>query len=257
MTPDDRALIPFEIQPQPDDETCGPTCLHAVYRHFGETISLEETIATVARLDHHDAGRGTIASMLGCHALDRGYRARLWSYNLRVFDPSWFPAERDAAADPALLAAKLKAQAEFKGPADPKLAVVCDWYRAFIERGGEIRLRDPSSRFLVGLLSAGIPLLAGLSATWLYRCRREFGPTDEYDDVRGEPAGHFVVLCGYDPRGRRVHVADPLESNPGFASRRYDVPLSRIVPALLLGVLTWDANVLAIEPPARSGSPTE
>ena len=28
--------LPVEILPQPDETTCGPTCLHAVFRYFGE-----------------------------------------------------------------------------------------------------------------------------------------------------------------------------------------------------------------------------
>jgi len=33
-----------EILPQPDDFTCGPTCLHALYRYFGENLRLEQVI---------------------------------------------------------------------------------------------------------------------------------------------------------------------------------------------------------------------
>jgi hypothetical protein len=51
-----------------------------------------------------------------------------------------------------------------------------------------------------------------------------------------------------------VYVADPLEDNPAFASRNYTVSMSRLVPAIMLGVLTYDANVLVIEPSgARRG----
>ena len=33
-------LEDLEIQAQPDDLTCGPTCLHAVYRYFGDDVSI-------------------------------------------------------------------------------------------------------------------------------------------------------------------------------------------------------------------------
>ena len=33
-----RDLTVFEIQRQPDDVSCGPTCLHAVYRYFGDEL---------------------------------------------------------------------------------------------------------------------------------------------------------------------------------------------------------------------------
>ena len=30
--------LPVRTLPQPDETTCGPTCLHAVYRYWGETV---------------------------------------------------------------------------------------------------------------------------------------------------------------------------------------------------------------------------
>ena len=43
-------------------------------------------------------------------------------------------------------------------------------------------------------------------------------PKDAFERLevrtRGLPAGHFVVLCGYDKGRRTVHVADPLHTNP-------------------------------------------
>ena len=36
--------LPLETLPQPDETTCGPTCLHAVYRYWGETEPLAQVI---------------------------------------------------------------------------------------------------------------------------------------------------------------------------------------------------------------------
>lgn len=239
--------LALEILRQPDNVTCGPTCLHAVYRYYGENLSLDEVIRTAPTLPGDPPGAGTLAVMLGCHALQRGYRARLVTFNLTAFDPTWFP-HTDKPGDPALLEAKLQAQRDIKGPTHPKLAVATDSYLDFLDRGGEIYFSEPASRLISGHLKAGRPVLTGLSATYLYRCAREWGPNDDYDDVRGVPTGHFVVLCGYDPARRTVQVADPLEDNPRFASRTYEVRMSRLVGAIMLGVLTYDANLLIIEP---------
>ncbi len=114
--------------------------------------------------------------------------------------------------------------------------------------GGNILFCDLTSELISGFISAGRPVLTGVSATYLYKCAREFGPNDDYDDVRGEPTGHFVVLHGYDDANRQVRVADPLADNPGFEVQSYDIPLARLVPAIMLGVLTYDANLLIIEP---------
>lgn len=246
-----RRVLPLHILPQPDDETCGPTCLHAVYRYWGESLSLEEVVRSARSLNVAGAGRGTLAVMLGTDALERGYEAALYTFNLQVFDPTWFASGDDP--DPSFLRDKLLAQGEAKSADDPRFRVATGAYVDFLDRGGRIFLRDLTSALIARFIRSGRPVLTGLSATYLYRCAREFGPNDDYDDVRGTPAGHFVVLHGYEPRKRRVFVADPLEDNPGFEGQWYDVSMNRLVPAIMLGVLTYDANLLVIEPkPARS-----
>lgn len=146
------------------------------------------------------------------------------------------------------LGGKLRARAAFIGEGDRKYAAATEAYLEFGRLGGQIRLEDLTTDLIATRIRAGRPALTGLSATYLYRASREFGPNDDPDDIRGAPQGHFVVLHGYDAATRSVHVADPLESNPAFASRNYTVPMSRIVPSIMLGVLTYDANLLFIEP---------
>ncbi|MEQ9616758.1 MAG: C39 family peptidase [Phycisphaerales bacterium] len=244
--PPPPAVLPLHIEPQPNDETCGPTCLHAVYRYWGDGITLDGVIESARSLNIAGAGRGTLAVMLGVHALTRGYRATLYTYNLHTFDPTWF--NEQGRVNPDALQDKLRAQAQAKTVEDARFQVATDSYLEFCRLGGVIRFRDLSSGLISRFIRGGKPVLTGLSATYLYRCAREFGPNDDYDDIRGEPAGHFVVLHGYEPKGRRVTIADPLANNPGFVSQRYEVPMSRLVPAIMLGVMTYDANLLVIEP---------
>ena len=78
--------LSLEILPQPDDVTCGPTCLHAVYRFFGDDLPIEQILREVRP---HES-RGTLAVLLAQHALERGYKATLWVYALDIFDPTWF-----------------------------------------------------------------------------------------------------------------------------------------------------------------------
>ena len=99
-------------------------------------------------------------------------------------------------------------------------------------------------------LKKGVPLLVGLSATFLYGSKREFGPDSDYDDIRGEPCGHFVVLHGYDRKSRTVWVADPLKANPYGKEQIYQMGIDKIINAILLGVITYDANILVITPKA-------
>jgi hypothetical protein len=177
---------------------------------------------------------------LGCHALRRGYRARIYTYNLDLFDPSWFEPER------ADIIAKLTEQARHKPSL--KLQVATRGYLAYLELGGEMRFVDLTLELIRRYLTHGRPILTGLSATYLYHDRREFGPQCVEDDIRGEPAGHFVVLCGYDRRTRHVLIADPQHPNPLSKTYLYTVSIERVLGAVLLGVLTYDANLLIIEP---------
>jgi len=232
--------VQLEILPQPDDTTCGPTCLQAVYRYWGDEILLSRVIDETPQL----AEGGTFASLLGCHALTRGYRARIYTFNLNVFDPTWFRPGAGPIED------KLQAQMQVKD--NPKLHLASRSYLEFLRAGGEIRMEDLTRSLIRGYLNRSIPLLAGLSSTYLYRNAREFGPKGDSDDVRGQPAGHFVVLCGYDRVEKEVLVADPYLPNPlAPKNNYYIVGVDRVVCAVLLGTYTYDANLLIIQPGGR------
>lgn len=232
--------LDLEILSQPDETSCGPTCLHAVYRYFGEEIALGDVIANVQTL----AGGGTLGVNLANDALRRGYEALIYTYNLTVFDPTWFEGR------PVDLADRLRAQAREKS--DPRLVEATAAYLEFLEQGGELEMEDLTPGLLRRWLAQSRPILTGLSATFLYRCAREIGGTRlEGDAIRGGPTGHFVVLCGWDSEERKVCVADPLEDNPRFQEHIYWLPVERVINAILLGVLTYDGNLLVLEPPAE------
>ena len=227
----------IEILPQPTDVTCGPTCLHAVYGYYGDTLELDDVIAEVQTLEHG----GTLAVLLGRHALGRDYQATIYTWNLTVFDPTWFRHGVD-------LRERLRAQRRLK--ADPRVQVATDGYLDFLENGGEIRHALLTGGLLRRFLRRGTPILTGLSATYLYQSARERDVDGQavYDDLRGEPAGHFVVISRYDPILRRARVSDPYPSNPGAGGHYYDVDLPHLVGSIFLGVVTFDANLLLLRP---------
>lgn len=236
--------LQLDMLPQPDDFTCGPTCLHAVYRYWGDELSLPEVIQGVPKTP----SGGTADVYLAVHALRRGYRATIYTYNVRIFDPTWFGAE------PVDLADKLRQQQAAK-PDRTVLVQLTDAYLEYLDLGGTIRFVDLSANLIRRYLRRGVPILTGLSSTYLYRRPREYGPNDDEDDVRGEPQGHFVVLCGYRPTTQTVMVADPFEMNPMAPGHHYEVALERVMSAIMLGVLTHDANLLMIERGGRRARP--
>lgn len=219
---------------QPDDVTCGPTCLTQVYRYYGLDVDTDQIIGEVQR----NRDGGTMAVYLAISALERGFRANLYSYNLRVFDPTWSRLGKSALAD------KLIARAEAVSSPTSKRMMMA--YLRFLELGGGVRFRELDTRLLHGILSKGRPILTGLSATYLYRTPREY--QDEYDDVRGNPVGHFVVVCGYYSKTEQFVVRDPSSHIPFSRSGRYAVGADRLYAAILLGDVTYDAVLLELWP---------
>ncbi|MEO8270651.1 MAG: hypothetical protein ABI557_13090 [Aureliella sp.] len=242
-----RNELKFDIQAQPDDTTCGPTCLQSVYSYFEDEVPLPQMIAEVPGL----AAGGTLAVLLGDHALRRGYDATIYTYNLEVFDPSWFRQDGKSAKPPDrdFLIERLAAQSKHKPWM--KLQTESAAYAEFLLLGGTIRMRELNSKLIRGYLKKSVPILTGLSSTYLYFTKREIPENCRPDDVRGCPCGHFVVLCGYDKKARTVSVADPYLPNPLGEKHHYDVSVDRLIAAILLGVLTYDANLLVIEPKQR------
>lgn len=231
--------LKLDILPQPDNMTCGPTCLHALYRYYGDDLLLEDVIEQVPSLE----GGGTLAVLLACHALRRGYDATIYTYNLKVFDPTWFRP----GAPP--LAGRLRAQLVAKE--SPRLHTATRAFLEFLRLGGTVRMEDLTSELIRRYLNRGIPILTGLSATYLYRDMRESLPGGEPDDIRGLPSGHFVLLCGYDRELRTVLLADPLMPNPLATEHLYELTIDRVINAILLGILTYDDNLLVIRPGTR------
>lgn len=225
--------LKFEIQRQPDPTTCGPTCLQAVYRYFGDFVPLSEVISDVPEL----SGGGTLAVHLACHALKRGYRTTIFPYNLKIFDPTW------AGVTGKEIVSKLQHQLALKQGV-PGIGIETDAYLAYLALGGELRFEVMRPSLIRRYLKRSLPILAGLSATYLYDSPREYdiGAGPVYDDVQGYPAGHFVVLSGYDVRSRRVEVADPYTPE-----RHYAVDVYRLICSIMLGILTYDGNLLVIE----------
>lgn len=235
--------LPLQMLPQPDETTCGPTCLHAIYNYWGADVPLAEVIARTHRMMHG----GTFAIFLACDALRQGYQATLYTYNLTVFDPTWFAPGAD-------IAERLQRQREVKP--DTRLRHVTEGYLEFLRLGGRLRLADLSRPLIRGLLRRNLPIITGLSSTYLYRAAREYGPDDVPDDIRGLPAGHFVVIAGYDRKKRSVLVADPYGLHPYGPSHEYWTSIDRVIGAVLLGIVTHDANLLVIYPPRAAPKET-
>jgi len=234
--------LDLDICRQPDKTTCGPTCLHAVYAYYNDPISLQEVIAETSCLTEG----GTLAVYLACHALRRGYKTTIVPYDLQFFDPTWSALSNQEIKD------RLGRQLTDKKNI-PGFQVVTEAYLEYIELGGRLRFKVLTPSLIRSYLKKSIPILTGLSATYLYNSAREYGTGEDYsyDDIRGESTGHFVVLTGYNRENRQVLIADPLKANPIAKGQYYAVDIYRLVCAIMLGILSYDGNLLMIQKKAQ------
>lgn len=234
-------MINIKIHSQPDDETCGPTSLHAVYQYYGLDCSLEDVIKTVERT----ITGGSLAAFLGADALRRGFKATIYANNILLFDPTWF---KNGIANSQLLSDKLLAQMEFKKT--PEIIQATGAYINFLALGGVVKFETLNPQLLKKYFTQSIPILTGLSSTYLYESPRCVyrNSQEVYSDLEGVPSGHFVLLCGYDDSKNHVVVADPYEENPHSHDNYYSVDVYRLINSIMLGVITYDSNLLVVEP---------
>lgn len=230
--------LDFKIQNQPDNTSCGPVCLQAVYDYYDLSVELKDLVYDI---DQFEEGGGTLAVILAKHALSMGLKTKLYSYNLNVFDPTWFKFKKNELIE------KLEQQKQFKKN-DKKFLTTSSAYIEYLKFGGELDFQDLKRGIISKYLKQGYPILTGLSSTWLYHMVREVPETNLDSDIEGEPAGHFVVLYGYNEEKDEVLVADPYVSNPIKGQHYYSVPMNRLITSILLGVMTYDGNLLIIHP---------
>jgi hypothetical protein len=225
--------LDLHVTQQPDDESCGITCLKAIYDYYAHPASL----ATLKHEIEHWRTGGTVAVNLARHALAHGYDAEIYTYNLKIFDPTW----KDLP--PKDLSQKLRLRQSRVRSVKQK--EVIRFYQDFLKQGGKVRFDDLDEDLMGRLFRLHKPVICGLSATYLYQQSRETHDNEE-DDVAGHPVGHFVVVSAWDPHTRMVTIQDPLRKNPFSETGTYRLPFVKFSNAVMLGILTYDENLLAI-----------
>jgi len=225
--------LDLSVSKQPDDESCGITCLQAIYDYYDHPTTLEKLKHEV---DHWRTG-GTLAVNLARHALNHGFRAEIYTFNITIFDPTWKKLEtKDLLAKLKLRQSKIRSKRQKK---------VIGYYKDFLKKGGTIRFDDLSEELLNRLFRHHKPIICGLSATYLYQNMRETSDNEE-NDIVGQPVGHFVVVSGWDPASRSVTIKDPFIKNPISDTGTYKLPFTKFANAVMLGILTYDENLLVI-----------
>ncbi|MEO7425440.1 MAG: cysteine peptidase family C39 domain-containing protein, partial [Fibrobacteria bacterium] len=71
--------LDLHVSKQPDDESCGITCLQAIYAYHDYPASLDKL---KREIEHWQTG-GTVAVNLARNALAHGFRAEIYTYNIK------------------------------------------------------------------------------------------------------------------------------------------------------------------------------
>ena len=136
---------------------------------------------------------------------------------------------------------------------DYRLQHATEGYLEFLALGGRIRLADLSPRLVRESSAAGCRSSRPVGDLPVSNDCARCGD-DQSDDIRGFPSGR-VVIAGYDFPSRKVLVADPYEPNPYGGTREYWMRMERVGAAVLLGIVTHDANLTVIRPRHRAVHP--
>lgn len=230
-------ILDFSILTQPDCISCGPTCLQSIYNYYDDIISLDTLTKRVPSLTHG----GTLAVLLGCDALNNGYHVTLHSTNIRLLDPSWFRQKNISLRE------KLTTQLQYT--TEEKRYEATNAYIKFLSLGGTINFAQLNFKLIQAHINSNIPLLSGVSATYFYQTMRDYTNADNrvvYDEWHGAPSGHFVIIKGFDAEKKLLHISDPFIPHPLSRTHSYTVPYSHWLQAHLLGILTYDCELLSI-----------
>lgn len=230
-------MLNIKMISQPDGVSCGPSCLSAIYDYYAKPMPWDKIVQEINGLETG----GTLAVFLGCHALQRGFKTTLYSFNLHVIDPTWMLLPQNLLID--------KLRKQYNDTQDAKIKLTTAAYIDYLELGGAILFNEMSLEIISHYVQKKIPLLSGVSATYLYKSMRDYtdkNATIFYDEWLGSPSGHFIVLNGCDHKTQTVHIADPFFPNALSTTPYYAVSFSYWLHAFLLGMLTYDAELLAI-----------
>ena len=128
-----------------------------------------------------------------------------------------------------------------------KLQTASRGYLEFLALGGQLRFTDLTRRLIREYLGRSIPILTGLSATYLYRSMREYGPERRARRYPRRARRPFrrALRIRIRPSARCWSPIPCCRTrSPTRITMKIDV--DRVICAILLGILTYDANLLII-----------
>ncbi|MFH0836749.1 MAG: C39 family peptidase [Candidatus Aenigmatarchaeota archaeon] len=220
-----RLKIPYCKQ---KEMTCGPSCLQQIFAYHGKIVDLDDIIKILDKKKGFVL-TGTSTWHLGFCADAFGYKSDVISYDVNIIDPTWMKLSKKE------LVKKITKRIILEKLSFSKTRLMA--MQDYILYGGSYSFTMPSKDILLKYLKKKIPVIIRLCSTLLYNNSRIDWNSCKFNDIKGYPFGHYVVVSGYE-NGHFI-ITDPSAIRGGT----YKVDENK----LLFSWFFWGGEMLAVK----------
>jgi len=196
--------------------SCGHSSLLQVLAYYGTNLELKEVVKEISNCEVDELKLGASECELGMFAIKRGFKSTVVSLDVRRFDATWFELSSEE------LKKKLELRSEFLHKLSPEdikegqgtqyLDNVTKYYSEYLEKEGKVKFLPISKELIKKYIDNKIPVIALVSSQLYFKKARKYN--GEFDDIKGKPTGHWIVVSGYDENNFIItDPADDLEKD--------------------------------------------
>lgn len=226
-----KQLFP-NIKQKVTSNTCGPSCLEAIYRHYGKDRGLEGILEDL----HITKEESTYGPQLARHLNNNGFKTCICSSDPNVVSPEW----RNASVDSIIEDLKGWIIYHFDKKVDKIWIKKALFLLFYLQEGGNLQVNDVTRSFLDKSLQEGNIILACVAESWIWK-KRKISKVAKYDNIKGKVHGHFVVV--YEQEDEKYLISDPYPTNIQDKEGLYKVDKD----TLITSILTWSSEILIIK----------
>jgi len=182
--------------------TCGSSSLQQVLAYYGVKLGLDEILKDIKKYKY-----GTFMPYLGLYAKRLGFMPKIVTYDVKVFDPTWF----------GLLVGQIIKKLETRSREMDVPHVYrseCKAFVRYLKAGGAIEFDFIKKGRIIKELERKRPVIVDVCSTILHRKERKNRVKDKYSDTSGEPMYHAVVVSGHE-KGKFI-IVDPSKKRGGI-----------------------------------------
>lgn len=207
---------------------CGPISVYTIHQFFGTTITTAEILKDLGV----STKTSTFPSQLAQHLRSFPYDVQLLTSCSYLVSPHWIGKSSLFIAEELQQWLVHHKRSPWRKGAQ--------FLRDYLASGGMIKIINLTTHILDEYLEGGYLILACLEESWLWGRRKIVGKAF-FDDVKGSPRGHFVVL--FDGNDHEYAISDPFPTGLPGRSGNYFVSKDTV----MISILLWGATVVAVK----------